>query len=282
MAMLDDKLTKYAQEDDKGRPIDLTRYQPLPGGKGVIVPRRSAGGGNPMVDPRKGASQFTVVDIDEDEHGNLTTTVHQPGTTDVSGDPLPKEAPCQPSPAPKTSPQSRTERKQTRQKHAAQPKASPAPKTPATRPASPTCPDPSMSELEQLMQLHSELSRLKEEMQAMRQRQSEQSSSLPEKPGSDTSAEPEASPLIPVEFRAPYGVFRCQVEAIQRDDALLALVYRAEADVQFIPSPGQDVSITWPGGSVVARPHGLAFKLQLGHTYLVVLLSIPPPAEPTG
>ena len=56
-----------------GNPVDLTRYTVLPGGRGVIVPKRGAGGSNPMVDPRKGASQFRVVDIDEDENGNLDT-----------------------------------------------------------------------------------------------------------------------------------------------------------------------------------------------------------------
>lgn len=280
MAQLDPSLTKYAQQDDKGNALDLTRYQTLPGGKGVVVPRRLPGGGNPMVDPRKGASQFTVVDIDEDEFGNLTTSVHAPGTTDVSGNPIPKEAACPSSPDPKTpqppSPSAKRRPRKTAQTESP-PTPSPRPQEKQAASSTPTCPPTPTIAPAQLTELLSELSRLREEMQELKTAPSQSvlASSLPEKPSSVTSVEPEASRAkTVVEFRAPYGVFRCVVHGIQRDDGLLALVYRADAEVQFVPSPGQDVQITWDGQTVVARPHGLAFKLQLGHTYLVVLLSI--------
>lgn len=244
-----------------------------------------------MVDPRLGASQFKVVDIDEDEDGNLTTRVHQPGTTDVSGNALqpPKEDVCQPSPAPKTSPATASPPRAPRkpspsQKPDRKQDSSPAPRAPRVKTAaSPTCPAPPTSEPEPRTTRPSELSELKEQMQELIRLQSERSSSPPSRPASATSSEDAPSAVQPactlVEFRAPYGTFRCQVNAIQRDGGLLALVYRAESDVQFIPAPGADVEVKWGSERVLARPHGLAFKLTLGHTYLVVLLSVVEPVE---
>jgi hypothetical protein len=65
---------------------------------GVLhVPRRTAGGGTPLVDLKKGLGQFQVNIIDGDSHQTF-----KPGETDFEGNPIPKDTPCPttPSPAP--------------------------------------------------------------------------------------------------------------------------------------------------------------------------------------
>lgn len=258
---------------------DPTKYHKT--AKGTIIPHRlSDDGSSPAFDPKKGLSQFDIVDVDTTPGGGQV--VHAAGTLDAHGQPAkPEETPC-PTPTTPAS-GSPSEAPTTPQAQLSLPKATRR----RTRTSEPDLPMSEVAEL--LKQLESRLSTQSSLLELCQQLQS-RLSSVEDRLVSLTSAlapTPTASPQ-PTSFHLPTNHWRVVLdgpfgrmvgEALAvdlRSETTVCLLYDPEKP-HFIPAKSdQPITLTCQREGydfdLQVLPNGWSSPLMIGDRDLVLVV----------
>lgn len=227
---------------------------------GVLhVPRRTAGGGTPLVDMKKGVSQFQVNIIDGDSQQSF-----KPGETDREGNPIPKDVPCQtPSPAP-----------------AIPSPASPPPSPTSNPPSSTPTAGTSTASASQPTKRRAKQSQLPTETELQLQNLTALVSSLQQQLSSRTSAPPPTPPVSKTELiqiSSELGDFSFEVLGIEdRNEGVLGILWDPRKP-RMIPKGDNPIVVHWQ--DKLYRCGGGAMSMQLKVGDLEVLLAVLPLLE---
>lgn len=220
---------------------------------GVLhVPRRTAGGGSPVVDPKKGLAQFQVNIIDGDSQQSFS-----PGETDFEGKPLPKGTPCQTSPAPVTP-------------SLGSPPPNPNPQSPSSIPMSGT----STGSAGAPTKPRRRQSQLPTETESLLRSLTEQVLSLQQQQRSPTSAPP-PMPLVSselIQISSEMGEFSFEVLGVElRNEGALVILWEPRKP-RFIPKGDTPIVVHWHDKLFRCAGDALSLKVALGGAEVLVVV----------
>lgn len=234
---------------------------------GVLhVPRRTAGGGTPMVDLKKGLSQFQVNIID----GNNQQS-YEPGETDPQGNPLPKADQCQnnspdpATPSPGSPPQSPTPPPQSSSPTAGT--STESVKPPTKRRGRQSQPP---TETENLLRS------LTEQVLSLQRQQSSHTSA----PSPTSAPVPPGSELEAIQIHSELGEFSFEVLGVEdRNEGVLGILWDPKKP-RMIPKGDNPIVVHWR--DKLYRCDGGAMSMQLCLGGQEILLAVLPLLETQG